>query len=204
MIVYQLWMNDELTDEFATLPEAISKITDGESIEDTIRYYQHLDPAHYYLLSTKKGKKMDIPTLLQTGSEEAASIARLNAIRLERQKKKYKTYTFRLDKQVDYSLIAFLAGKDNLNEYLKTLIKTDFEKDLYPVSEDGQMIFATSAVRRLMVVLDITPYMLGAESFKEMYPVTRYGIIVVKVKGRTYARYIDEPEDVSLDYKAVG
>ena len=201
--MYQLWNHGKITGEYYSLPEAIDKITEGREIEDAISFYSRVDSHDYFLLETKKGKKMDIAVLLKTGSETAASIERLNAIRLRRQKENYKAYTFRLSKSSDYSLISFLSTKANANEYVKNLIRADFEKLLYPAVDDGTAIYATSAVRRLMVILDITPYAFATESFYRLYPQAKYGIIIDVRDGKYYVHHADEPDDVKLDYRPI-
>lgn len=201
--MYQLWNHRELTGEYYSLPEAVQKITEGRTIEDAIEFFSRVDSHDYYLLETKKGKKMDIAVLLKTGSETAASIERLNSIRLRRQKENYKAYTFRLSKSYDYSLISFLGTKDNANEYIKSLIRDDFEKILYPIKEGGETIFATSAVRRLMVILELAPYALITETFYRLYPKAKYGIIIEERDGKYYVHHVDEPDDVKLDYKPI-
>lgn len=203
MKTYQIWRNGEKSADYVTLPEAVEALIGNRTIEDAIRYYDMLDSETTFLLSTGKGKKMDIAELLRTGSEDAASIARLNSIRLRRQKKCYKAYTFRLNKEKDYSLVSFLSSKDNLNEYLRQLIEEDFEKTLYPVLEGEGSVYATPAVRRMMKLLDITPYMLTADSFAKIYPINQYGIIVNKLEGKYYARHIEEPSGIRLEYKPV-
>ena len=201
---YQLWRDDDLVGEYSTLPEAVDAMVGTDTIEETIRFYDDVDCSTHYLLSTKKGKKMDIATLLRTGNEDAASIARLNAIRLKRTKDVYKAYTFRLSKEGDYSLISYLEGKKPFNEYVKQLIADDLEKKLYPVSAEGNTIFATPAVRKMMKDLDITPYMLVADSFQKVYPEKKYGIIVRKIDDKYYAYHLEEKDREKKPYAPIG